>query len=270
MIYLIIAIFGALIGSFLNVVIERLHRSEPFLTGRSHCDACQKVLKWFELLPVVSFVVQLGACRGCKKRIAVQHIVLEVVTASLFVLTYYVFSMRGVAAAGFWLEPYVSFFILQLGMVLMFVAVLIVIFVYDLKYYLILDKVTFPTMAAVVVFRLLLEPSFVTVSDMLLGAFIGGGFFLFQFVVSKGTWIGGGDIRLGVVMGLMLGWKFVLLALLLAYISGAVIGIGLMLAQKKHMGSRLPFGTFLSAATVVTLLWGEQLLAWYTTLVWST
>jgi prepilin signal peptidase PulO-like enzyme (type II secretory pathway) len=100
-------------------------------------------------------------------------------------------------------------------------------------------------------------------SSLLIGALVAGGFFLAQFMISKGRWIGGGDVRLGVLMGVWLGWPVVLAALVLAYISGSIVGLLLMATKKKTLGSAIPFGTYLSASTLVCLLWGEAIVRWY-------
>ena len=141
-----------------------------------------------------------------------------------------------------------------------FIAVLIVIFVYDLCWYLILDNITIPAIIIAFVSNLFFGIDFL---NLTLAVVIGGGFFLLQFVVSRGKWIGGGDIRLGALMGALLGWPQILVALALAYFSGAIIGIGLVRFGKKELYSRVPFGTFLSVSTIVTLLYGDEILRWY-------
>jgi len=102
---------------------------------------------------------------------------------------------------------------------------------------------------------------------MLIGAAIGGGFFLAQFILSRGKWIGGGDIRLGVFMGVILGWQLTLVALFLAYIVGAIISVGLIAAKKKTLASKVPFGTYLTVTTFVSMFWGSQILNWYIHLI---
>lgn len=141
-----------------------------------------------------------------------------------------------------------------------FIAILIVIFVFDLKYYLILDKVTIPAMVMVFFINLMLGYSF---ANLMLGATLGGGFFWIQHYISKGKWIGGGDIRLGVLIGFMLGWKGALTTLFIAYVCGAFIGIILLTTGKKKMQSKIPFGTFLTSAAIIVLLWGDQILQIY-------
>ena len=139
-------------------------------------------------------------------------------------------------------------------------AFLIIVFIYDLKYYLILDVVVIPAAILAFIFNMLLG---VNPLSMLLAAVVGGGFFLIQYVVSKGKWIGGGDIRLGFLMGIILGWPQILTALFIAYVLGSLISVGLLLFSKKHMSDKVPFGTFLAIATFLTMLYGQQLVHWY-------
>jgi prepilin signal peptidase PulO-like enzyme (type II secretory pathway) len=135
------------------------------------------------------------------------------------------------------------------------------IFIYDLKYQEVLDSMTLvPALIIFVVKILVFGASW---QDMLIGAGIGAGFFLLQYIISKGKWVGGGDIRIGLLMGIILGWKLVLLALWIAYIVGAIISVVLLFKKKKQMSSQIAFGTFLSMATLVVMMWGESVLAWY-------
>lgn len=106
-----------------------------------------------------------------------------------------------------------------------------------------------------------------SIPSMLVGALVGMGFFLAQYVVSKGRWIGGGDIRLGLFMGIILGWPLILVALFLAYVGGAIFVIPFLIMGKKQFASKIPFGTYLSVATVVAMFWGEKLVDWYIGLI---
>jgi prepilin signal peptidase PulO-like enzyme (type II secretory pathway) len=124
-----------------------------------------------------------------------------------------------------------------------------------------LDKIILPSCLIVFVFNLVLGAGWL---DLVISAIIGSSFFLFQFLVSQGRWIGGGDIRLGFFMGLVLGnWQHLLVALFLAYMLGSVVGIPLILAKKKKWGEKIPFGIFLSTATLIALFWANDILSWY-------
>ncbi len=245
-----IFILGLFVGSFLNVAILRLKANEQFTKGRSKCLNCQKELKVFDLVPVFSFIFLRGKCRYCRKKISWQYPLLELATGLIFLLGYFNF----LAPSN--LTGQLPFLLAYL----IFSCFLIVIFVYDLKYYLILDKVSLTALIVALVINFIFGKS---ILNLLVAALVVAGFFLVQFVVSGGKWIGGGDIRLGLVMGAMLGWPNVLVALFMAYIIGALWGIGLIIIKKKSWGSQLPFGTFLSVATFITYLYGSQILDWY-------
>ena len=249
---LLIFIFGLAVGSFLNVVIARLHSHESFLKGRSHCPHCRGQLAWHDNIPLLSFALLGGKCRRCQKRISWQYPAVELATGVLFVLTY----VHNLPMAG-------EYFILNIRD-WFFIAVLLVIFVYDLRWYLILDSITIPAIIIAFIGNLFLSASWrVDFLNLALAVVIGGGFFLLQFLVSRGKWIGGGDIRLGALMGALLGFPQVLVVLAFAYFSGAIVGIGLVAAGRKQFSARVPFGTFLSAGTIIALLYGEVILRWY-------
>jgi len=253
MVIFFIFIFGLCIGSFLNAVIWRLHRKESFFKGRSYCPKCRHSLGARDLIPLLSFLLLKGKCRYCKEKISRQYPVIELATGLLFCLVYWQgLEYRDILH----LTPYTLYLLRDW----FFIAVLVVIFVYDLKYYLILDKVTIPAIVLAFIVNLLLKIPF---TNLLLGGIIVSGFFLLQFLVSRGKWIGGGDIRLGFLMGVMLGWPKAIVALFLAYIIGALIGVILIILKKKTWKSEIPFGTFLAVGTVITLLYGEYLLEWY-------
>lgn len=241
---LVIFLLGACVGSFLNVVIVRTHEGTSMIRGRSHCPACHKQISARDLIPIFSFFALKGRCRNCQARMSLQYPLVEFFTGILFVFFYFI-------------EPQVVALIRDW----IFISFLIVIFVYDLRYMQIPDRFTIPVMVLAVVFNLWL--GFLPISSYRLGAVIIGGFFLIQYLVSKGRWIGGGDIRLGIVMGLMLGWKLGLLALLIAYVFGALVSIILLIAKKADLKSPIPFGTFLSAATIVALFAGDWILDGY-------
>ncbi|MDP3900524.1 MAG: prepilin peptidase [bacterium] len=254
--YLIIFLFGICVGSFLNCLIWRLNQKETIL-GRSMCPRCKKIISWFDNIPLVSFLILKGKCRSCKKDISLQYPLVELIVGLLFFLAAY--KHLGAELNFGAIETSVILFILRDWL---FISILTIIFVYDLRWYLILDIITLPAIA--IAFGVNLYLGFAWI-DLLAAAAIGGGFFFFQFVVSRGRWIGGGDIRLGFLMGMMLSWPQILTALMIAYVSGSVIGVSLLASGKKQWSSQIPFGTFLSAASAAALLWGEHILSWYLT-----
>jgi len=254
MIVVFVFIFGLFIGSFLNVVIYRLHREESFVKGRSKCLFCGHRLQVGDLIPLFSYLFLKGRCRYCKQAFSAQYPLVEASTAIIFTLIFLYIFPQGFSA----FAPFIYYYKLLVWWIMS--AFLLVIFVYDLRYYLILDKVIVPAAIFSFFANLFLGHVF---WQMLLAAIIGGGFFLLQYVLSKGRWIGGGDIRLGALMGIILSWPHVLTALFIAYVLGSIISIGLLLGGRKSWSDKVPFGTFLSLATFITLLYHQKLISWY-------
>ncbi|MFA6422054.1 MAG: prepilin peptidase [Candidatus Buchananbacteria bacterium] len=245
--YIFLFIFGSLIGSFLNVIILRTKNNENIVWGRSYCPKCKKKLASFDLIPIISFLFLGGKCRYCRNKISWQYPAVEFITAILFLL-----------AGIIWLDQAGDFLLLLRNLI--FIAFAILIFVYDYRWQIIPDRFSIPAIILILILNLFLG---VPILTLLIGALIAGGFFLFQFVISKGRWIGGGDIRLGILMGVLLGWERTLLALLIAYVGGAVISIFLIIFLKKKMNSQVAFGTFLLVATLVAVFWGDNLINFY-------
>ena len=257
MIVAFVFILGLFIGSFLNVVILRLHRQESFVKGASKCLFCKHRLYPKDLVPLFSFLALKGRCRYCKKKFSNQYPLVELVTGLAFVLVF----LKIVPSLGLTSVSALQFLHLLDWWII--VGFLIIIFVYDLKYYLILDKVVWPVIVLALFANLFLGFS---ILNLVFGAVIGGGFFLLQFVMSKGRWIGGGDIRLGILMGVILGWPHILTALFISYVLGSFISIFLLLAKRKEWSDKVPFGTFLALGTFITMLWGPLLVTWYVSL----
>ena len=254
-------ILGLFVGSFLNVVVYRLHRAESFIRGFSKCLFCSHRLYPKDLFPLFSLLWLRGKCRYCRHKISGQYFWAELATGLSFTLIFwYIFAELDINAFLLQLNWFTG---LQLIGWWVFTSFLIIIFIYDLRYYLILDKVSLPAVAVAFIINIFLGHSW---TSLLLAMLVGGGFFLAQFVLSKGKWIGGGDIRLGLLMGAILGWTGVLLGLFVAYMLGGVFASILLLSKKKHLGDKLPFGTFLTIATFIVLLYGDILFKWYISL----
>ena len=271
--YFLVFILGACIGSFLNCVIYRLEQKKS-LSGRSFCPHCKRALSWQDLIPVFSFLFLAGKCRHCHKKISVQYPLVEIATGIIFLLIF-LMSLRespqaSVAIQSMCTKSLDCFVASLLAMTLWFyiASALIVIFVYDLKHYLIPDKVLFPAILMAFAYRLF--ENYASLPNYLLAAFIASGFFLAIFLISRGKWMGFGDVKLAVLMGLLLGFPNILAGLFLAFFFGAIIGVILMAlpaslqgGQKKGLKSEIPFGPFLIAGTFMTMFWGEQLIQWY-------
>jgi len=244
---ILIFLFGLCIGSFLNVLILRLPMNEKIGMDRSRCPNCRKVLQWFELIPVVSFLLQKTVCRGCQKHISWQYILVELATGVFFLVSFYNY------IAG------IENILVAVLKVLISVA-LILVFMIDLKFGVILDVIIWPAIIIIFLLQLYLGHSYL---DLIIGSAIAGGFIGLQYLVSRGLWIGAGDIGLGIFMGIILGWQKTLVALLIAYIGGSIIGLFLIILKKKNLESAIPFGVFLAPATYLAFFWGDKLISWY-------
>ena len=245
--------FGAVIGSFLNCVIWRLRTRESFLHGRSYCPKCRHALSAADLVPLLSYLLLRGKCRYCALRIDPSYFLIEAVTGLLFLLVALVSLPSGAAMIGA-----AAMAELILGWFL--VAVLVIVFVFDLRYMLIPRSLTLPAAVLALAANLALGDDILMAA---VGIAVGGGFFWLQRVLSRGKWVGGGDVNLGLLMGAALGFPSVLVALFFAYIIGALFGVAMMAARRKNMKSEIPFGTFLSASTIFTMLYGQAALNWY-------
>lgn len=267
-ILILIFFFGASIGSFIAASVYRMENKKPILLaplengdtvsllkrlrnacsltgrGRSECEKCGAKLSARELIPVFSYLFLRGKCRKCGSAIDFMDFLTEIAVGALFVLAYYYHSSSVVLLMRDWI----------------FLSALIFLFLYDKKYGFLPDIVSIPS---VFIVFFLNAASGYDIWNLGLAMLAGGGFFLAQYLVSRGRWIGGGDIRMGALLGAGLGWPNVVLAIFLAYISGAFYSIPLLLEKKKKMKSRMAFGTFLAAAGVIALFWGDTIIKWY-------
>jgi prepilin signal peptidase PulO-like enzyme (type II secretory pathway) len=272
--YILIFTFGLIIGSFLNVVIYRLENGEKIINDRSKCLHCKHILEWYDLIPIFSFIFLKGKCRYCKRSISIQYPLVEIATGILFILIFN-FSAQGGPALG-WQYFYLLFWFY-------IVSSLIVIFIYDLKHYIIPDEVIYPAIGLTFVYKLFEILKFghwdltgnwkleignlVTIFNPFIAAVLASAFFLSIVLLTRGRGMGGGDIKLAFLMGLILGWPIVLLSIFIAFILGSIIGIFLILVGKKKMKSMIPFGPFLIIGTFVGLFFGERIIRWYLNLI---
>lgn len=244
MINILIFILGLVIGSFLNCVVYRTEKKRTFLKGRSFCPHCKHVLSWQDLIPVFSFLILKGKCRYCRKKISFQYPLIELATALLFVLIINLESS-----------------ILNIIFLFIISAFLIIIFVYDLKHLIIPDKFIYPAIVISFIYQLI-NLRLGILNNILAGL---AGLFLFLsiVIVSHGKWMGVGDVKLVFLIGLLLGWPEILVALFISFFSGAIIGIGLISAKKKGLKSEVPFGPFLVFGTFIALFWAVEIIQYY-------
>ncbi|MEA3453254.1 MAG: prepilin peptidase [Patescibacteria group bacterium] len=247
-IYILIFLFGLIVGSFLNCVIFRLEKNKSFLKGRSYCPNCKHVLAWYDLIPVLSFIVLKRRCHYCKKPISWQYPLVEMITGLLFLLI---------------INPEIS--IISNVYYLFIISFLIVIFIYDLKHFIIPDKVLYPAIA--ISFLYVIVNNQFSLIDYFSSAIGASLFFLLIYLISKGKWIGFGDVKLAILLGLLLGWPRIVLALFLSFVIGGIIGLGLIILSKKKFKSEVPFAPFLICGTLISLLWGGQIISWYLSLI---
>lgn len=257
--YILIFILGAVVGSFLNALLWRLSVGESTLRGRSMCTNCHTLLEARDLIPLVSFFLLRRRCRHCRSKISWRYPIIEAGTGALFVLTYGLFlrdAPEGLVQSVMLGEHGRSIIILVRNW--FYISVLLALFYYDLRWSLVPDRITVPAIVIGFIVQLMLFPQAFLFT--VLATCVGAGFFAAQYLVSRGAWIGGGDIRLGALMGVMLGWPAVLIALFGAYIAGAVVAIVLLALRLKNRKSEIPFGPFLTGATVIALLYGDRLM----------
>jgi leader peptidase (prepilin peptidase)/N-methyltransferase len=275
LVYVFVAIFGLIVGSFLNAVIYRLEVSDSVVKGRSYCPHCKHTLAWHDLIPLLSFVILGGKCRYCGGRISWQYPFIEVSTALIFLAIFnFEFLISKQFSHSLIFETFYLFAIASL---------LIVLFVYDLKHYILPDKIVFPAIGLTLVYGVLswifshwdlirnleLEIShFGSLVNSFLAGMLAAAFFLSIFLLSRGRAMGFGDVKLALFMGLFLGWPAIAPALFIAFMLGGAVGIVLLAAGKKNMKSEVPFGPFLIAGTFAALYWGKLIVDWYWNLIY--
>jgi leader peptidase (prepilin peptidase)/N-methyltransferase len=241
------AVFGLIIGSFLNVVIYRLPLGQSLVTPPSRCRKCGYSLRWFDNVPVLSWVLLRGRCRKCGTGVSWQYPLVELITSILFVITV-------------WLTPVGPL----LASRLVLVCILIALFGIDLEHQLLPNSITLPGIAIGLLFSLIAPPGF---REALIGAIVGGGI-LYAIAAGYYAWrreegMGMGDVKMLAMLGAFLGWKAVLVTLVLASFSGAFIGIAMMAGQRGGMKYALPFGTFLALGALAAMFVGDPLVTWY-------
>lgn len=240
--------FGLIIGSFLNVCTVRIPAGESIVSPPSHCPQCKEVLPPWDLVPVVSYLHLRGRCRYCGEPISIRYPLIELFTGLIFFIIYFFTGWQTI------LLPR-----------LVLASILITLAVIDLDTYRLPNPIVFTGMVAGIVFSIFTRHP--TLPGALLG-FLAGGVPLYLIaVVSKGG-MGGGDMKLGAMIGLYLGWQNVLLALFLASLTASVMGIVLMAAGRIRRRDPFPFGPFLAVGTFLVMFWGEALTNWYLSIFW--
>ncbi|MFL6285218.1 MAG: prepilin peptidase [Pyrinomonadaceae bacterium] len=264
----VVAVFGALIGSFLNVVIHRVPREESIAFPASHCPSCDAAIRPYDNIPVVSWAVLRGRCRSCRAPISARYPAVELLTALIFALTYLLHS--GLT--------------LSLPFDLAFVAAILALIFIDAEHMILPNVITYPGAALALLARVVvpnlygvamlggaqtqLRPWLVSFGGALLGALVGGGFlWLVGWLWERARGVeamGLGDVKMMFMVGAFLGWPLTLLTIFVGVLTGSVAGVAVMLGRKERdMQMMLPFGIFLGAGSLVSLFFGTAIIDWY-------
>jgi leader peptidase (prepilin peptidase)/N-methyltransferase len=242
-----VGLFGACIGSFLNVCAYRLPLGQSIVKPRSRCMSCGRTLSWFDNLPVLSWVALRGRCRTCGQRVSWMYPAVEIITALVFVLTYLTYGFTLLAAVR-----------------AVFACALIVLFVTDLQHKILPNVITLPGVVAGFLACLFLPPGWIA---SLIGILVGGGSLWLiaeaYYRIRGQEGLGMGDVKLLGMIGAFLGWKLVLLTLVLASFAGSFAGVALIATGRGDMKYALPFGCFLTVGALFAATWGDPIVDWY-------
>ena len=250
-------LLGLCFGSFVNALVWRLRKKRNFVSERSECTHCHHILAWYDLVPVLSWVSLRGRCRYCHKHID-DSPVTELGVAVVFGLSYL-----------FWPFGFSTVGLLLLVVWLVVVVLLAALFLYDLRWMLLPNKLVFPLIGLGVLWVSVYYLGFMPTApldilkDSVLGVASVAGLYGLLYWVSKGSWVGFGDVKLGVFMGLVLGWQQGLLAVVLANVIAFLLVLPGLLSGKIKRTARIPFGPFLIVATIIAFLFGQHILTWY-------
>lgn len=241
-------VIGAIIGSFLNVCVYRIPAGVSIVSPPSRCPNCSSAIRWYQNIPIFSYLVLDGKCGSCRVGISWRYPIVEALTGALFVLVFFSFQFSA-ATVVYWV----------------FVAALIVITFIDLDHQIIPDVISLP--GIVVGFLCSFAIPWLSWSDSLFGILLGGGSlwlvaFLYELLTKK-EGMGGGDIKLLAMLGAFLGWKAILPIIFISSLIGSLVGIPLMLVKKADSKLAIPFGPFLALGALIYLFWGPKLIAWY-------
>src|SRR3989338_3828610 len=248
---LIVFILGTAVGSFLNVVIDRVSRRESIL-GRSYCDHCKATLSTFDLIPILSFVSLGAKCRYCKKPISWQYPLVEALTGTLFVISFAVLASGNELS----LKNLIYYFFL--------IAIAIIVGAVDLKFSLIPTSFVFLASLVALVYNFFIFSSgdFVSYVATAFGLALA---FTVIVLVTRGRGMGEGGIVLAFLIGIVLGFKATLVAVFIAFLSGAIVSIILIILGRKKFGQTIPFAPFLLFGLITALFWAKPFLEWYLT-----
>jgi leader peptidase (prepilin peptidase)/N-methyltransferase len=243
----LMTLFGLAVGSFLNVCIYRLPRRESLNWPGSHCASCNRTLSWYENIPLVSWLVLRGRCRTCGESISPMYPIVEAVTGAVFAVGYLIYGLSPLLAAR-----------------LLFACAMVVLFAIDLRHHILPNTITLPGVLVGFALSFVLPPGWLA---SLIGLLAGGGIL---FAIAEAYYrlrgiegLGMGDVKMLAMIGAFLGWKLMLVTLVLASFAGSLIGVGIIASGRGGMKAALPFGTFLAVGALAAAVAGDPLLTWY-------
>jgi leader peptidase (prepilin peptidase)/N-methyltransferase len=240
---LAVFIFGLIIGSFCNVVIYRLPVGESLIAPGSHCRACKTPIRPWDNIPVLSYLFLRGRCRACGTPFSPRYPCVEFISGVLYTLLWHQF----------------GFNVLFMIYALLSLTLLVITFI-DFDHKIIPNVITLPGMVIGLTLSFLVLP--ITPIDSFIGL-LGGGFFFYIIALLSRDGMGGGDIKLIAMIGAFLGLQGVLFTILIGALSGSLIGLSLIISGKKIMKDKVPFGPFLAFGSILYILFGDQIIAWY-------
>ncbi|HUC31365.1 MAG TPA: prepilin peptidase [Candidatus Paceibacterota bacterium] len=288
MVWFILFIFGLAFGSFLNVVALR-YDGEHFLLdtkligGRSHCVQCGRTLRWFELMPLVSFLIQGGRCRRCKARLSIQYPIVELLSGLIFVFVpLYIIGAGGGATPASIAVPLVIISILWIAV---FEALLVMALI-DIRLGIVPDEINIFLGALGIFLAIFSAGYFGAANDLFLGPYaaifgwqgsvmlakiigaaVAGAFFALLIAVTRGKGMGMGDLKLAIPLGLIFGWPDIIFVLMFAFVIGAAAGLLAIARGRNTMKGTLPFGPFLALGAAAVFFWGAPIFGWYFSLL---
>lgn len=286
-------VLGLVLGSLILCLANRSLTKESFW-GRSYCDNCKKQLNWYDLFPVLSYLFLKGKCRFCKNKITIEALLVEILAGLIIGLLFYLYIPLDLIT-----NPGLNTLarLADVGFYTFTISILMICFITDIKTGLIPDRITYPSVVVAMVSqvslvllktallyqslntntigRYLLPPysdyffrqvqnlAWPLIGSYLLGAVALGLFFGGLIFFTRGRGMGGGDLKLGIFMGLALGFNLSVLAVFSAFLLGSIVGIGLLISRFKHFGQTIPFGPFLAIGGIVAVFYGHKIISWY-------
>ena len=246
--YILIFILGLIVGSFCNVCIYRIPKNESIIYPTSHCPKCRTTIKPVDNIPLLSYILLKGRCRNCGSKISIQYPVVELLTGIIYLIIYLIYGLS----------------IQSLIYIILSSALIIIAFI-DLNEQIVPDVISLPGIGVGLILSFFVP--YLSFINSALGVVVGGGIILIIALVGsmifKKEAMGGGDVKLAAMIGAFLGWRYTIISLFLGFFLGALAGIFLVLSKIKSKEDMVPFGPFIALGSLITLLWGEKIIAWY-------